>query len=251
MSRSIYRDGGTGGGGAGGADLTGIWNGLIQQSPLHAKTDYFSDSSLDVKWTELDNDTNTTVTEDATGLTIVQTTHAGVGLSGIHEAAPAAAQYLITVDMRLTGVMTGVGGGSVSQMFVTGDLAGAPTTAPLVVFGLAWEDVKADVQVVSYSDYNSVATVHLVDVSLGIVRYFRIAVDNTANTFQFLVSGDGENWVRFYTLAQASASVTGDPVRIGFGLNNVNSGSTLKLHSRMFRVDESSDPFLPIGDLAA
>jgi hypothetical protein len=225
---------------------SGGWSGLVN-SPTAAVFDDFSDASLAVAWTELDNDTNTTVTEDAGRLKVTQATHAGEGVAGIFRAAPGDAQYAITAHIGLSGKVAG--SAATACVFVAGDLTGAPTTAPIVLMEVAFPGAtECDISVVSFTDYNNSTTLHFAWDKGGYTpNYLRIWVDNTANTYSFLVSKDGQSWVMLGVVTQGASTLAVDPSTVGVGVHNVNSGADASLHSHMFRVDATANAYLAVG----
>jgi hypothetical protein len=233
-----------------GASASGnlIWLGTVPQEPLHTKSDYFAGSSLDPKWTEWDVDNNTVVEVTGTGLEMTQATHAGDSRAGIVQAVPAAAQFVVTADLQQVAAVAGTA--STIMLMVGDDLISSPSTAAFIGIELAWvtSGPDIDVNVASWTDYNSSTTNHAsVDDSGMNLRYFRIFCDDDANNFAFLVSIDGRAWTKIATVTQAASTVTGDAVVLGLSVNNVNTGEDVKLLSRMVRVDETSDPYLPVG----
>ncbi len=237
-------------GGAASVENPVQWIPLIKQSPQHASTDYFDDSSLDGKWTELDNDSNTAITEDRNRLKITQVTKVGDGIAGIFQSAPAVAQYAVTAHLEAIGKVAG--SAAAVNLFVAGDLSGSPTTAALVLLEKSFTTgLELSLNCLSFTDYNTPTTLHAaLDKGTGLVRLGRIFVDNTANTYSFLVSPDGQSWMMLAEVTQAATTLTVDPTKIGLGVNNVNTGEDVVLLSHMFRIDETSDPFLSVGDFA-
>lgn len=250
MPRANMRTDGLHPGAAIAANLSYLWSPLVPQSPINAKSDYFDNASLDAKWTEVDPDAHTTITEGATRLKMVQTTHAGVSCALLAQTAPAATRYCITADLRMSGQM-----GTAATCFVWAgeDLISNPGTDGFVFVESVMAtgpDYKMDCA--SYTDYETSTTVHFtVNDSDFRPRLLRIYVDTVANTYDLLTSEDGLEWYRLGQVAQAATTVVGDPQTIGIGLQNLASGADLTVYCSMFRVDEVADPYHPIASLRA
>lgn len=223
-----------------------IWLATLPQVPLQTESDYFETGDLDPKWTELDNDTTMAVTLEGPGVKMVQTTHAGEGITGIVQPTPSATQYAITVDLRMAAA---IGGTSASVcVFVGEDLVASPSTASLLVLAMQILPTETDLIFTSFTDYDTASTEHLRLEDFGrFFNFLRIWVDEAANTYTALVSDDGHSWTKVSSIAQGATQITGDPATLGIGLNNVNSGEDVTAYSRMFRVDETSDPYLSVG----
>lgn len=224
----------------------GIWNGLYAEVVDHAKTDRFTNSSLDVKWAEWDPDTNLTVSEGATRLKLTQTSQAAFAMAGLYQTVPANAQYDITAALSSSSEMAG--DTFVFGVFVAEDVAGSPSTANYQSVGMTIRATEVDTEVLHGTAYTNVTVQKTVEDWGWSGRIFlRIFVDNTANEFKFLASQDGKAWTSITTVAQASSNVSGDPVTMGVYINNITTTFGASVFCDMFRVDATSDPYLPVG----
>lgn len=236
-------------GAAAGGTLTtfsGVWNGLQKQSPLDDDTDYFDDSSLDAAWSEVDHSgTIVSVTEGSDGLALEFTESPGEANVGVYRAAPTHSAYNVTVHLRADiisqtaskpafGIALADGVASSSNlftlMFYTGETSYVAVYSwPAYNTGFSLKDRRYDGHGLSAANV-----------------FFRFHV--TATTVQVLFSTNGRNWVAMedpYTIAATGLSSI---AHVGIvGNMRDTSGDTNYVYSDMYRVDETSDPFEPVG----
>lgn len=232
------------------SNVTRNWFPLLTQSPLNAKSDYFNAAVLDPKWTTWDPGANMTVTTSAaTRLKMVQTTHAGIAIGGIFQTVPASARYAITASVRLSSLNNNV---SDCGLMVGGDLVGNPATAPLVT----WEQViqttpSCSLSYSGWTNFSAFSATPFTIATLGQgTNVLRIFVDTVAATLSFLSSADGWTWTRWSTVAFAATTIGAAPSVIGLAVDNQNTGVDAIMYAPMFRVDATTDPYLPCGGLA-
>lgn len=234
---------------AGPGSAGGDWFPLTQQSPLNAKTDYFPGSTLNAKWTLWNPGANTTATVSSTQrLQLTQTTHAGNAVGGIRQSAPAATRYAITSFVGVRGIVNNIMDGGI---FVAADIAGAPTTAAFLTVDNTNNSAVAggamSVSLFRWTNYTTLAGASY-DVVNGIGAFLiRLFVDTVGANYMVLVSPNGYSWRKIAVLAFASAPFAGNPQYIGQHVNNANTGESVVLSSAMFRVDDTTDPYLPCG----
>jgi hypothetical protein len=220
-----------------------MWSATVPQDPLETETDYFTDSTLDPKWTEWDPQAALTVEEDADGLKLTRVADASE-FNGLVQDLPAGTRFAVTAEIALDAEGGKVNGAGI---IVGEDLVTNPTTDAFwinyVVFdtgGSEWVVNRA-----RYSNYAGANTFGLADpAGIHTSRIFlRIFVDTVAVTVMFLVSRDGERWVS----VGPAVSYSGDTLdQVGFVTRN-DSGNDLIAYSSMFRVDTTTDPFIPVG----
>lgn len=229
-----------------------MWSPLVEQNPANPITDYFPGSTLNAKWTEFDNDANTTVSVSATRrLQLLQTTHAGNSVAGIFQPVGAATRYAITTKIGISGIVNNIMNGGI---FVAGDIVGAPTTAPILtldmIFNSAVSGGVPTIEFLNWTDYNSLAgslSSKLLGQGINVLRIF---VDTVGANFFLLTSADGETWAKFAVVAFAATTIGAAPLYMGQHVNNGNTGEDVSLFSSMFRVDATTDPYLPCGAFA-
>lgn len=231
-------------------NATRDWFPLLTQSPLNAQSDYFSAAVLDPKWTAWNPGANTTsTTSQATRLNMVQTTHAGVAIGGIFQPVPASTRYCVTASVRLSSRAVNV---SDCGILIGGNLVGLPATAPLIT----WEQVIQAVPScsISYSGWTDYATFNATPFTIASLgqgdNLLRVFVDTVGATFSFLSSSDGWTWTRWTTAAFAATTIGAAPTVIGLCVDNQASGADVNAYAAMFRVDATTDPFLPCGGFA-
>lgn len=223
-----------------------VWSPLVEQSPANAKTDYFPGSSLNAKWTEGDPDGTTVFAVAAAHrLRAVQTTHAGNALAWIRQAVPAA-PFSLTGILSLRGIVQNVMNAGI---FVAGDIAGSPTTAPFLTADLVRNSAVAGgamlCDLLNWTDYNSLATAPK-EVALGdAVRCLRLHV--TATHVFLLTSPDGQSFVKLASTTFAGVALGVAPLYMGCHVNNANTGEDAVSYWSGFVVDEDADPYIPCG----
>lgn len=211
----------------GGAGSLGVW--LPDAAPASAGSldDEFADESGGVPtgWTEFDFDTNTAITEDEHGLTMVQTTHAGDSIAGMYKTLPAGAftvwtkVYLVSarrVNFQFAGLV------------LLED--GASSAGNLATYGLRYSSTTDGPGKAEWTDYNSFSS----EVNLNLNQYemflyLRIRYDTT--TFSFEWSRDGVAWHQSTT----DTALGFTPAHVGLCINNVATGSDVKAVFSFFR----------------
>jgi hypothetical protein len=233
--------------GAASASGNQVWLGTLPQNPLHAKSDYFQDSTLDPKWSEIDSRSTLTVTEDSDGLELVQTSFNGVSSAGPYQVAPTDDQFCITTQLRMSGTADPF---QVLGMFVGETFSGpTDTTTPFVDITLLMDASTWTLEFRSRA--NSQASGSILETITNFMPptlFMRLYVDRTGGgTVTPLVSVDGRDWIELQPpTAWAGLSIS-DVTTIGLYVNNNNSGSDLTVRSNMFRVDITADPHLRVG----
>lgn len=226
-----------------------MWSGLAPQDPLDDKTTYFPGSELPSGWYEWNENADTDVEVDGQ-LQATQASSGGEHLGGAFTTTPAASKYCITAELKYVGRAL-VGTAGAVALFVAGDLVNNPDTAPITLMEFVFKPAAVlDLNLSSFTDYNTSTTLHATTALLKpYAKFLRIFVDNDNNTYDALVSPDGEAWVRWATVAQAATTIGAvDPTTMGISIHNVATGADAKVYSRMLRVDVTDDMFLPCGE---
>lgn len=226
------------------------WGPLYPQTSLDPSTDYFTTGVLDPKWTTWNPGANTTVTVSAsTRLNIVQPT--GVDkVGGIFQPCPAYTRYAITaligVDARAIN-FPGAG------LLIGGNLITNPATDPFVYVPTGPSPAPLMyVSGLNFTDYltfgGTLWNVNNIGFQTILMRIF---VDTIAQTYQFLTSGNGYTWSRWNSTTFAGSAMGAvNPTVIGVCANNVNSGADQTALCSMFRVDQTTNPYLACGGFA-
>lgn len=232
---------------SGGVTVKG-WDGLAEQSPLDSKSDYFSGTTLAAKWTEWDVDNLITVeVDDRLKFTMVD--QGAIRWQGVVQTAPAHTRYTVTawVDASLSVE----GGAGLVGVLAGEDLIANPSTDGLIFISRQSGTLTGgdDVNVYHADTYAHGGGALLAGNSdpHGTAKFVRIFVDNVANTYDFLYSDDGLDWDHMLEIAQGSTKVPADPATIGILMWNQNTGEDYILNALMFRVDETTDMYLPVG----
>ena len=234
--------------GAGGTTTLKLWDALQAQSPLDSKTDYFDDSSLSGDWTEFDDVSKLTVTEDGDGLKMVLTSGGSSDLTGILKAAPTHTTYTITAEVRWAGgifeyhtdagiiISTGLASGANTILVC----AGETNTTRSKLDWARWSARTTFGAIVASNHGMLPAPSRL---------FLRFYVDTSAATIQPLWSGDGRSWaamadpVAYSTLGFGAGTAD----YIGLVINNDSASENVTIRSSMFRVDNTSDPYHAVG----
>jgi hypothetical protein len=221
-----------------------FWLATVPQQPEQTETDYFPGSALASKWEEWDVPGTLTVSVD-NGLVMSRTTDANFG-AGIIQPIPSATTFAITAEVEFDTVVGNDSNGG--GILVGENLAasgGSPSTGDLWVLQVGWSS-GSDRAVFwqKWDDYNGPATTLYTDgLSVEISRILlRLYVDTTADTVQALLSTDGKRWIALDDPVSTSGFTLGS-----IGLTTIAIGDDTEVYSRMFRVDETSDPYLPVG----
>jgi len=207
-----------------------IWMPDAKPTTTGADDDEFADESGGVPsgWTEVDHDSNMTVTEDAAGLLMTKVTAVGNNNSGIYKSIPAG-------DFTIWSKI-GVGGTNLQNN--TGGLAiwedAASTTAKLINLRIYMGTANSAFDVDLWTDYNSFSSslkgpivVHTGAIPHGAV-YLRIR--RTTATYSFDYSHDGVNWSLLY-----SNTISFTPTHYGIFTDNVTTAGLSYCRAQFFR----------------
>ena len=236
----------TAGGGGTLTSFDALWNALAAQSPADSDTDYFSDASLDGSWSEFDLASAVVVTEEASeGLKLASTSTAGEAVAGILKAAPSHSTYNVTAQIRANatvenylrvGLALSEGTGSTDNIVLHCFLFQSGTSYP-------W------IEATRFNAYNAFgARIQYFQNEMGLLAdcaYFRCHV--TATTMQFLISGNGRNWLAIGDPVTITTHLPGGITNVGICVNNNATSTAHDVYSSMFRIDDTSDPFEAIG----
>lgn len=229
-----------------------FWLGTVPQQPEQTETDYFTTGTLDSKWEEFDPGSAVTVAEDSDGLVITAPADASKKFGGVIQPVPGASNYAITLMLSSQFLQSGGGDGLAAGVIwgenlaaSGGDPANGNFYANLLSLGGTTTGGGNNFQ--QYSSYTTFlanyATSEWNHTVSGPV-FLRLYVDTGSTQITALTSTDGRRWIA--RAAAQTYSLT--PGSMGIVIhNNTTSGVEAKLFSRMFRVDETSDPYLPVG----
>jgi hypothetical protein len=233
--------------GAASASGNQIWLATVPQQPLQPESDYFQSNAIDPKWEEWDVDGNLTVSVDGQGLLLTEVTAAGQQFAGIIQDAPADNEFAVTAKLRLSGSLVSF---QDIALIIGEDLSagtGAPSTASFFGAVLVASATKIQFENGFWTDYNTFGASTTGEEFTTNVAYARIYIDRGAETATFLFSVNGRDWVIVGPIRSWAAGTVTSISSIGIGVNNVNSGFDVKGRADMFRVDITTDPFLPVG----
>lgn len=223
------------------------WDTLKPQSSPHAKSYYPNDGDTlaGIGISEWDVPANQTVTESGGLAKLAQTSVAGFSLSGLYETVPAAAQYRIMACFNISHVISG---DTAAVVWVGEDVAGAPTTAnwhgAATVFRSSGTNDTETWHGTSYANVTVIGTYSPFgreNPCLG------VWVDTTGNKYWTLWSEDGLGITVLSVYDQASSNVSTDPVTMGVAVDNIGGSYSNAVYVASIVVDETSDPFLPVG----
>ena len=247
--------GATGAAGADGADGTAgpNWYGLYPTAGPY--TDYFDDHVLS-GWTEWDPGSKITITEGATRLRMRDSAanDAGNNWGGIQRLVPPYATYTITAAVYLA---TNAQDTERAGIVLFSDFADQ-ATCNFVACNVFYLDnagsPTSGVQLQSWDDYETVtgaAHVGATDLGQGIV-FIRVFVNTTTNILIPLWSANGLSWIGGAPVAFSATSMgDNDPIRMGLaidgGANITTNTPGTTAYFAMFRVDNTTDPYLPCG----
>lgn len=219
-------------GGGGGNGVT-LWTPDSAPSSPATEDDEFDTGSLDAKWSELDNNSNLTVSVEDYGLVLDQTPLGGDDIAGIYQDAPGLTDYTVWAKVSDTWQFDGLF--KLGGIMLAEDLDANPTTANIHTIRIA-PDNTPNIGSQRYNAYNSFnSTIAQLNIGAFAQRwYIRARVSGSDLEADF--SLDGSSWFRIH----ASSAINFTPDKIG--LFTMNRGaSTAPTVVDWFRVTSSSD----------
>ncbi len=208
-----------------------IWSPDAPPTGAGADDDEFADASGGVPtgWTEVDFDSNITVSEDSSGLTLVQATHAGHSVGGVYKTIPAG-DFTIWTKLTMSGVLPGANSISCGLAL----FQDATSSTGDLVFLRNYVSGTTEVQTpdcFNMSAYTTFGTQVGVTYSMNVTNptYFRIR--RTGTNYSFDVSGDGVGWLCLFN----ASSIAITPTHYGIVINNSASGANQKVTAAFFR----------------
>ena len=235
----------TAGGGGTLTTFSAVWYPLAAQSPADTDTDYFDDSSLDGSWTEFDYASAVTVSEGSDGLKLASTSTAGEAVAGVLKAAPSHSAYNVTIQIRANAVVENY------LRIGLGLTEGTGNTDNVIIHGFLFQTGSSYpwIEVSKFSAYNAViGRIQYFQNEMGLaadVAYLRAHV--TSTTVQFLISANGRNWLAVGDAVTITTHLPAGISHVGILVNNNSTSTAHDVYSSMFRVDDTTDPFEPIG----
>ncbi len=218
-------------GGGGGSGGSSVWSpDSIPASP-HSLDDEFNGTSLDGAWTEFDQNTLLTTAVEDSQLKMTRAHAAGTDITGIYKAVPAVSDYSIVAKVAVQHFGSGV---YVAGLFLSEDLAAAPTTANWFLYGPSLGD--AEVVTINRASYTSAGTpLNKQLLVQRLAMYLRIRVAS-GPVVDIDLSWDGIAWKE---VAANVATGLSSIVHYGFHFDN-RMGSDRLFLADFVRVTESS-----------
>lgn len=202
-----------------------IWHPDYPPASPSSQSDEFNDSSFDTgKWTEFDPGNIMTITEDAYGLLLAQTTHGGDTITGIYQAIPSGDFTLIVKCGMPSGILAN------HQAVGIGFWEDATnTTKKISTFTKHLSSTANDVTQILWNNYTTYDSSGLTSAFITDPAYFKI--QRVGTSYELYVSTNGLHWVKILS----SFSMGFTPAHFGLILNNTNSGKTLLGRYNFFR----------------
>lgn len=229
-----------------------LWDGTVEQDPLHASSDYFNDgATLDPQWEEWDVGGHITVSQADGAVKLSQPTSAGDDYGGIITPAPTDTQWCVTARMRLSSRFNPLNP-CVGSLIIGEDLAavgGNPSTGSFANSQILHSSAGVQWEGTIYSNYTTFADSFGSDPTpASHVCYLRWYVDldaGVAGEITPLVSADGRTWIHYPSKALSGSAISAID-SIGIASANL-TGQDMRLSCDLFRIDLTSDPRFPIG----
>jgi len=230
-----------------GGDYSTLWNSKVPPSSPNSKDDEFDDESLATKWTEYDPTSILTVSEDSYGLKLVATDDPASqnAVAGIRQAVPSSDEFEIVSHISIAGTLNGSMCGG---LFLAGDIATNPTTAPLmIVYLLLNTNGQQSVEIVNLSNRttwsNTVQTIESRSDSLYLAMQWKTSTGKAAVWYSY----SGVDWVRL-TTANYSPGTVSTANYCGIFANPIDTSGTVR--AEFFRVREASSGIIDVAPLA-
>lgn len=220
-------------GGGGGNGVT-LWTPDSEPSTTRPEDDEFDTGSLDAKWSELDNNSNLTVSVNDYGLLLSQTPVGGDDIVGIYQDAPALTDY--TVWAKVSARWQNTGSFTLNGIMLAEDLDANPTTGNITILRVG-PTGTTNVGSQRFNQYNSFSgTISVPNIANYYYRWYLRARVSGSN-FESDLSLDGVSWMRIHT----SATIGFTPDKIGLMTMNRSTGTVAGTVVDWFRVTASSD----------
>lgn len=233
-------------GGGGGATGIMAWNPKIAPTSPNAKDDEFLDQSVDPKWTEWDPAGMLTVSEDEYGLRldIADDPASADNIAGIRQAVPTSDEFEIAARLTIEGPAANWLTGGI---FLSGDIATNPTTAPLFYAQLRVSTSGADnIEACNANNYRSSTGAAFAHTAYTDTLY--VAMQWKASTQRACVwySRTGVGWIRLTSASYDPTTITSVSY-MGILMNGYQSAGSLR--AEFFRVREASSGILNVAPL--
>jgi len=214
-----------------------IWNPKAPPASPNAKDDEFDDASLAAKWTEYDPTSILTVTEDAYGVLLeaLDDPASQNAVCGIRQAIPTSDEWEIVSRVSVGGTLSNsICGG----LYIAGDIATNPTTAPLLtVYLLLNVNGQQAVEIVNLSNrttfWSLSQTTESRVGSLYLAMQWKVSTGKAAIWYSY----SGVDWVRMTPASFTPATVT-TASYFGIFANAIDAPGTVR--AEYFRVREAS-----------
>lgn len=219
-----------------------MWNPKALPASPNAKDDEFSDGSVDAKWTEFDPPGVLTVTEDAYGLKLVAVDDPGVGglsLVGVYQAIPSDDEFEIITKVTLSGPVTSYLAGGI---FVSGNIAGSPSSAPWLLLGFQISANGFDeVWVLNETNRTSFSSKPYGIENRSDTMYLALQWKTSTNRYCAWFSYTGVDWTRL-SAETATPGTVSTASYMGFVVDA--NPTTVHLRSEFFRLRSASSGIL-------
>jgi len=216
-----------------------IWTTDAPPTSSTSYDDEFTSTTLNPKWSTLNNDTDLTViASNPHGLTLRQATGVS-GLAGVYQSSIPAGDFQIVAKIGLT-----FSGSITSQfwsggIFIGGDLGTNPTTDPIRLAALSRASGASSLKAQVWTDYNSFSSEASVSKNLT-GCYLRII--KKGSLWQAHWSDDGIGW----SPINNETSIGFTPSTIGILVDNNSSGESQDVNIIYFRVQETASTNLSL-----
>jgi len=190
-----------------------------------ALDDEFDDASFDTDlWTEFDPGGLLAVSENETGLILDELTQAGDDLCGIYQPIPPV-DFSITAKIAQIALAANFG---IAGLILWQDAAN-PATG-LYIWDFGFSAAAQAIELTRFTNYTTFHS-HLYQASDAIIAtHIYLRIRRISATYYFDWSSNGIGWRQCWSGALAFA-----PQHFGIGLNNVNSGITIRGVATFFR----------------
>lgn len=209
-----------------------IWSPDAPPASAGSADDEFADASggLPVGWAEFDPDSIQAVSENEYGLSLVQTSTAGIDITGVYKTIPAG-DFTIWAKVSLLSIIPGSSTFAWIGLALWEDATG--TTGDIWTINYQVGPTEQAMQVTRWSDYQTFSTrpVAINDDWQHTGLYLRIRRTASSSTYAFDFSTDGIGWRR----AHSTSSLGFTPSHFGIAVNNENTGADIRGVASFFR----------------
>ena len=227
-------------GGGGGGTTSTMWNPKVAPASPNVKDDEFDDEAVDAKWTEFDPTNVLTVTEDAYGLKLaIVDDVSGDNVAGVRQAIPTSDEFELVARITVEGAVANYIMGGI---YLAGDIATDPTTAPLFVLHLrlssAGHDLIEAINMANRTTWSG--TAYSVSIKTDTV-YLALQWKASTGRACLWFSHTGVGWTRLSDASYDPTSLAAASY-MGIFANGYNADGTVR--AEFFRVREAASGIL-------